>query len=67
MKFIKACQKAYREAVKKMSATKEDAAVDLYLNKEIADIQVWSNGQILLLSSWIHLADLQSDGWEIEE
>lgn len=67
MTFIEACQAAYQKAVDKMIETKEDAAIDLYLCKEIADVQVWNTGFIQVYSTGILLQDLQSDEWEAGE
>jgi hypothetical protein len=67
MKFLEACQAAYQKAVNDMIKSKRECAVDLYLGGESQDIQVWNNGYIQFYSSWLHLQDLQSDGWEIED
>ena len=67
MNFIEACQAAYQKAVDDTIKSKRDCAIDLYLGGESQDIQVWNNGFIQVYSSWIHLQDLQSNGWDIDE
>ena len=67
MTFIEACQAARQKAVNDMIESKRECAIDLYLGGESQDIQVWNNGYIQFYSSCIHLKDLQSNGWEIED